>query len=84
MIRLQKFLLQKFGRKWALSDSNSRSVAKAISWRITGTVDTFLISLLVTGQLSLAGAIAFTEIVTKIVLYWVHERVWNRVSWGRE
>lgn len=66
-----------------MNESNKRSIAKAISWRITGTLDTFIISWLITGELTLAGAIAFTEIVTKVVLYWFHERIWNRVRWGR-
>ena len=66
-----------------MSEHHRRSLAKAISWRITGTVDTFLISWLITGELALAGGIAATEVVTKIVLYWLHERAWNRVSWGR-
>lgn len=67
-----------------MSDTHRRSIAKAISWRITGTLDTFIISFLITGELTLAGAIAFTEVITKIVLYWVHERAWNKVSWGRD
>jgi uncharacterized membrane protein len=66
-----------------LSDTHKRSIAKAISWRITGTLDTFIISWLITGEWTLAGAIAFTEIITKIGLYWLHERAWNRVAWGR-
>jgi uncharacterized membrane protein len=66
-----------------LNESYKRSVAKAVSWRITGTLDTFIISWLITGELILAGAIAFTEIVTKVVLYWMHERAWNRVNWGK-
>ena len=73
---------QRYARTWDLSDSHSRSIAKAVSWRITGTLDTFLISLLITGELTLAGAIAFTEVITKIVLYWLHERAWNKVKWG--
>jgi len=64
-----------------LSDTNIRSLTKAISWRLTGTVDTFLISWFITGELKLAGAIAFTEIITKILLYWLHERIWNRINW---
>jgi uncharacterized membrane protein len=64
-------------------ESNKRSLAKAVSWRITGTVDTFIISFFVTGEVALAGAIAVTEVVTKIVLYWLHERVWNKVKWGK-
>lgn len=66
-----------------MKETNSRSIAKAISWRVTGTLDTFVISWLITGHLALATGIAATEVVTKIALYWIHERVWNRVEWGR-
>jgi uncharacterized membrane protein len=66
-----------------MSESNLRSLAKAISWRITGTVDTFIISWIITGELALASGIALTEVVTKIVLFWAHERVWNRLPWGK-
>lgn len=76
-------MLQKFVRSWELNDTPVRSLAKAVSWRVTGTIDTFLISWLITGQLLLASGIAFTEIMTKIALFWVHERIWNKVSWGR-
>jgi uncharacterized membrane protein len=66
-----------------LNDTPVRSLAKAVTWRVTGTVDTFLISWLITGELLLASGIAFTEIMTKICLFWAHERVWNRIRWGR-
>ena len=67
-----------------MSDSAVRSLAKAVSWRVTGTIDTFLISWLITGQVLLASGIALTEIMTKIFLFWMHERVWNKISWGRK
>jgi len=67
-----------------LSDSSVRSLAKAVSWRITGTIDTFVISWLITGQILIASGIAFTEIMTKIFLFWAHERVWNKIDWGIE
>jgi len=67
-----------------MSDAPVRSLAKAVSWRITGTVDTFLISWLITGEILLASGIALTEVMTKIFLYWAHERVWNKIQWGRE
>ena len=67
-----------------MSDTAVRSLAKAVSWRVTGTVDTFLISWLITGQVLIAGGIALTEIVTKIFLFWLHERAWNRITWGRQ
>jgi uncharacterized membrane protein len=66
-----------------VNDTHLRSIAKAISWRVTGTVDTFFISWLITGQLLLASGIALTEIVTKIFLFWAHERVWNKINWQR-
>jgi uncharacterized membrane protein len=64
-------------------DSHIRSVAKAISWRITGTVDTFVLSFLITGSAKFAGSIAATEVITKIGLFYGHERVWTAVRWGR-
>jgi len=66
------------------NDSPIRSLAKAISWRITGTIDTFLVSWFVTGQPLIASGIALTEIMTKVFLFWMHERVWNKIDWGRK
>jgi len=67
-----------------LSDSPVRSLVKAISWRVTGTVDTFIISWIITGHILLASGIALTEIMTKICLFWLHERVWNKINFGRQ
>lgn len=64
-------------------ESKRRSLLKAISWRVTGTIDTFLISWLITGKLSLAGGIAVSEILTKTALYYFHERAWNRAQYGK-
>ena len=64
-------------------DSSVRSLAKAVSWRITGSIDTLIISWIITGQALIASGIAFTELLTKIVLFWFHERVWNRITWGK-
>jgi uncharacterized membrane protein len=63
-------------------ESQGRSLAKAVSWRITGTIDTFVISAIVTGRLTLAGSIAATELFTKILLYYFHERAWAAIHWG--
>ena len=65
-----------------MSDTAVRSLAKAISWRVTGTVDTFIISWVITGEVLLASGIALTEVLTKVFLFWAHERVWNKVKWG--
>jgi uncharacterized membrane protein len=64
-------------------DSRRRSLYKAVSWRFLGSLDTFLLSLLVTGKLSYAVSIASVEALTKIALYYLHERAWRRVAWGR-
>ncbi len=59
-----------------------RSLAKAVTWRIIGTIDTFLLSWLITKEPVTAGAIAGLEVLTKTVLYYFHERGWNKVKWG--
>ncbi|MAG96446.1 MAG: hypothetical protein CMM08_07150 [Rhodospirillaceae bacterium] len=63
--------------------SRKRTVAKTLTWRGTATIDTFMISLIVTGSLGWAGSIAALEVVTKVLLYYLHERAWVRVAWGR-
>jgi uncharacterized membrane protein len=65
------------------SDRPIRSLAKAISWRVTGSIDTILLSWLFTGNLTTAAAIGLTEVATKMVLYYLHERAWNRIPLGR-
>ena len=71
------------GRPAVVVEKHYRSLLKAISWRATGTLDTILISFLVTGQIKLAVSIGFVELFTKIGLFYVHERLWNKISLGR-
>ena len=66
-----------------MSDTTSRSLVKTLSWRLTGTGATFLISYAIADNFSIAGTIAVVQLVVNTVLYFVHERVWNRVPWGR-
>ncbi len=63
-------------------ETHARSFIKAASWRALGSVDTFLLSWFFTGSTKAAGAIASTEIITKIALYYFHERVWTSITWG--
>jgi len=65
------------------SEKPMRSVLKTISWRIVGTLDTILISWLITGHIALALSIGSIELVTKMVLYFFHERIWNKIKWGK-
>ena len=60
-----------------------RSVVKAISWRTVGTLDTIIVSYFITGSLVMAASIGSIEVVTKMVLYYFHERAWNKCSLGR-
>ena len=66
-----------------MADRHYRSVVKAISWRVTGTVDTIIISFLITGHAKWALSIGFVELFTKVALYYLHERIWTRLSFGR-
>jgi sulfate adenylyltransferase large subunit len=65
------------------SESHTRSLAKAVSWRATGSIDTFMVALLITRNFKIAGSVALTEVVTKIVIYYCHERLWALVPWGK-
>ncbi len=60
-----------------------RSIVKTISWRTLGTLDTIVISYFVTGNLGMAASIGSIELVTKMVLYYFHERAWNKINLGR-
>jgi uncharacterized membrane protein len=72
--------------KWGRMEegpTHSRSFVKGISWRAVGTMDTMMLSYLITGNVSNALRIGFTELFTKIILYYLHERVWSAIKWGR-
>ena len=66
-----------------MADQHYRSLLKAVSWRATGTLDTILVSFMLTGRIRLAFSIGCIEFFTKIGLYYVHERIWNRIPSGR-
>jgi uncharacterized membrane protein len=65
------------------TEAHVRSMAKAITWRAFGGLNTFAIAALITGSSKLAGGVALAEILTKTVLYYIHERVWALLRWGR-
>ncbi len=60
-----------------------RSIVKTISWRVVGTLATVIISYAITGTLALAFSIGGIELVSKMVLYFFHERAWNNLKWGK-
>lgn len=65
------------------SEKPLRSVVKALSWRVVGTIDTLVVSYYVTGKFTLAASIASVDFLTKLVLYFFHERIWNKIKWGK-
>lgn len=65
-------------------ETNIRSIAKGISWRIIATTTTIVIVYVFFGRLDLAIAAGLIETVLKVALYWAHERVWMKVRWGKK
>ena len=60
--------------------SRKRHILKTISWRIIGTVDTIVLSGFITGSWKFGLAIGGVEVITKMVLYYFHERAWYKFS----
>ena len=65
-----------------MSETTRRSLVKTISWRLIGSSAVLLISFLLTGDVALAGSIAIIQLVINTLLYFIHERIWNKVQWG--
>ena len=66
-----------------MAEKASRSIAKTVSWRTVGTLDTVIISYFITGDLKMAASIGSIELFTKMALYYFHERAWNKISFGK-
>jgi len=66
-----------------MNENKSRSIGKSISWRVLASCDTILISYVITGSFTIAATIGSIEVLTKMALYYFHERVWNRMEFGR-
>ncbi|MGA1862084.1 DUF2061 domain-containing protein [Deferribacter thermophilus] len=61
-----------------------RTIIKTVSWRLTGTIDTIIISFLITGDFTMAFSIGSIEVISKMILYYLHERIWSRINIGRK
>ena len=75
-------MLLKLEKVWDLNDTAARSVVKTVTWRVTGSTATFLIAYTMTGNFAVAGVIGVTQMISNTILYYIHERVWNRIVWG--
>lgn len=60
--------------------SYKRHLLKTITWRILGTLDTIIISWIITGSAAIGAAIGGVEVFTKMILYFLHERAWYKFS----
>ena len=64
-------------------ESKSRSIAKAMSYRILGSATTALICFILTRKIALSADLGVLDMVLKVGLYFLHERLWNHISFGR-
>ena len=64
-------------------ESHTRSLVKTITWRLTGSGSTFLISWIITGSVAIAGTILGIHFFINTLLYYIHERLWNKIRWGK-
>jgi len=65
-------------------ETKARSVVKTVSWRTLATLTTALLVLIFTGKIKIALAIGFFEVIVKMFLYFFHERLWDRIHFGRK
>lgn len=76
------YLHERVWYRLGIRESRKRHIIKSISWRAIGTIDTILLSWLITGNPLTGLKIGFAEVITKMVLYYAHERVWYRINFG--
>ena len=65
-------------------EQKRRSVIKTISWRFWATITTIALVFLFVGEVKIAFSIGGIEIILKMVLYFIHERVWNKLKYGKK
>jgi uncharacterized membrane protein len=65
-------------------ETTARSIAKTVSWRVCGSGATFAISYAILGDFTVSGTIAVIQLTFNTVLYYLHERIWNWIKWGRK
>lgn len=71
--------LSKDGR---VLESRKRHLAKTVTWRLVGTVDTMFLAWIISGDPLIGLKVGFAEVLTKMLLYYLHERAWYRINFG--
>ena len=78
------YMHERFWFKSNVSDSSKRHIYKTFSWRFLGTADTIAIGWLISGDPFIGLQIGFAEVITKMILYFLHEKVWYKFNFGLE
>lgn len=79
----QEFLMTQRNRKHG-QETHSRTVAKAISWRVIATIITMTAVYIFTGEWLITVGVGAVEVIAKITFYYLHERIWHKISWGKD
>lgn len=66
-----------------MRETRLRGVVKALTYRFWQSLNTFVISFVITGSIEMAAAIVSIEVVLKLIIYYFHERIWDKLSWGK-
>lgn len=64
-------------------ETHKRSLVKTITWRIIGSTSASIIAYTITGSIEVSSAIGAIHLVINTILYWMHERFWNKLGWGK-
>lgn len=76
------YLHERFWFKSKMKASNQRHIFKTFSWRVIGTLDTIVLGWLISGDPFIGLKIGVAEILSKMILYYLHEKVWYRFNYG--
>lgn len=76
------YLHERAWYKFKIEDSNKRHIVKTVTWRFVGTMDTMVLAWIISGDPMIGLQIGFTEVITKMLLYYFHERIWYKINYG--
>lgn len=76
------FIHERVWFKSKVSNHNKRHIYKTFTWRFVGTLDTIIISWIILGDISIGLQIGLAETITKMILYFFHEKLWYRINFG--
>jgi uncharacterized membrane protein len=76
------YLHERVWFKIGIEESRKRHLLKTVSWRVIGTIDTIVLSWIITGNPLTGLKIGLLEVISKMILYYLHERAWYRINFG--